>query len=150
MDANLAAFLSMLRVSEGTALAGDPWAVVFGYAFTITDFSDHPACLGWPGAVTKFGHTTAAGAYQIEKATWLGCKRELNLPDFSKDSQDTAATLLIRQVGALPLVEAGQIEAAIAKCGHLWASLPSSTAGQPTEQIAKLIGAYGNAGGSFA
>lgn len=150
MNPNLVAFLAMLRTSEGTDLAGDPWSVVFGYAFTITDFSDHPACLGWPGVQTKFGHTTAAGAYQIEKATWLGCKHELNLTDFSRASQDTAVTLLIRQAGALELIEQGQIEAAIARCGHLWASLPSSTAGQPEVKLASLVDAYASAGGAVA
>lgn len=147
---NLAAFLAMLRHSEGTDRAGDPWAVVFGFAFTIVDFSDHPACLGWPGVVTKYGHTTAAGAYQFEKATWLGCKHALGLPDFGQESQDAAATLLIRQAGALDLIEQGQIEAAIGKCGHLWASLPSSTSGQPEAALASLIGAYANAGGAVA
>lgn len=150
MNPNLIAFLAMIRRSEGTDVAGDPWAVVYGYTFTITDFSDHPACLGWAGVQTKYGHTTAAGAYQFEKATWLGCKRALGLPDFGRDSQDAAATLLIQQAGALDPIEQGQIEKAIGKCGHLWASLPSSTVGQPERQLWALVVAYTDAGGSVA
>lgn len=150
MNPNLAAFLAMLRSSEGTAQAPDPWAVVFGFEFTITDFSDHPACLGWPGAVTKFGHTTAAGAYQIEKATWLGCKQQLNLPDFTRPSQDTAATLLIRGRGALDLIEQGNVWGALEKCAPEWASLAGSASGQPQHPVATLLSWYQNAGGALA
>jgi len=65
----------MVRHSEGTDEAPNPYAVTYGYQFTITDFSDHPAVLGtWKGesldslGLAYLGKvSTAAGAYQIIK-----------------------------------------------------------------------------------
>jgi len=148
---NLAAFLATLRFSEGTAKAPDPYAVVYGFLYTITDFSDHPTTLGtWLGVQTPWGHTTAAGAYQIEVATWRSVKKMRTLPDFSPASQDAAATELIREAGAFDLVYSGCIAEAIAACKHIWASLPGSPAGQPTKAVSTLLGAYTMAGGAFA
>jgi muramidase (phage lysozyme) len=150
---NLDAFLAIIRHAEGTDKAPNPYACTFGYKFTITDFRDHPVVLGtWKGEY--WGDppqlSTAAGAYQIIKSVWLGLKSQLKLPDFSSASQDEAATLLITQAGALHLVDAGQIVDAIAKCSKIWASLPGSTAGQPTAQTADLLQVYTEAKGGFA
>ena len=158
MSQNMAAFLATIRRSEGTDQAPDPYAVTFGYHFTITDFRDHPAVLGaWRGEPLDFlgpayvgKVSTAAGAYQIIKNTWLGLKSQLKLPDFRAPSQDEAATLLITQAGALHLVESGQIADAIAKCSGIWASLPGSQSGQPQAKMADLIQAYVTSGGAYA
>jgi muramidase (phage lysozyme) len=147
---NLAAFLKTITHSEGTDKASDPYAVTFGNAFTIEDFSDHPHALGWPGYLWKGIHETASGAYQITYPTWLALKARLNLPDFSPASQDAAATELIREKGALDLVEGGQFAEAIERCHGIWASLPGSTSGQPQATMANLIQAYSAAGGGFA
>jgi muramidase (phage lysozyme) len=157
-NGNMTAFLGMVKHSEGTDKAPDPYAVTFGYQFTITDFSDHPAVLGtWKGYPLDFlgplyaGETsTAAGAYQIIKPTWLTCKKRLNLPDFSPASQDAAAVLLITNVGAARLVDGGQVAEAILKCASIWASLPGSTSDQPQAKMAELIQAYTGCGGGFA
>jgi muramidase (phage lysozyme) len=154
---NINAFLAMIRHSEGTDKAPDPYAVTFGYKFTITDFSDHPAVLGtWKGEPLDFlgsryaGEvSTAAGAYQIIKPTWITLKRRLSLPDFTAPSQDAAAVGLIREARALDLVNGGQIAAAIDLCHGIWASLPGSTSGQPQVKMAELIQAYTNNGGGF-
>jgi muramidase (phage lysozyme) len=159
---NLDAFLAMIRRSEGTDKAPNAYAVTFDYHFTITDFSDHPAVLGtWKGerlpdkdcialGLAPPCHSSAAGAYQFTRPTWLGLKSQLKLPDFSPASQDEAATLLITQAGALHLVESGQIVDAIAKCSGIWASLPGSLSGQPQAKTADLIQAYTSSGGAFA
>src|SRR5271163_1232704 len=98
----------MIRHSEGTDKASNPYAVTFGYQFLITDFSDHPAVLGtWDGVHWAGGLSTAAGAYQIIKPTWISLKARLNLPDFSPASQDAAATELIRERSALDMVNGG-------------------------------------------
>jgi lysozyme len=168
-DANVQAFLAMIRVSEGTARADNPYAVVYGYGATISDFSDHPAITGeWRGApLDSLGPSyagkisTAAGAYQIIKPTWLGCKRAMALPDFSPASQDLAATYLIRERGALDDVRAGNFDAAVAKCANtnppgmasnaVWASLPGANApGQAMQRLDTLRTAYADAGGAFA
>jgi muramidase (phage lysozyme) len=147
---NLEAFLAMIRFSEGTVKATDPYAVTFGNSFTIQDFSDHPHALGWPGYLWKGIHETASGAYQITYPTWLVLKSRLGLSDFSPASQDEAAIELIREKGALDLVEAGRLEAAIALCHGIWASLPGSTSGQPQASLASLSQAYTEAGGTEA
>lgn len=157
-DLNLAAFLAMTRHSEGTDKAPDPYRVVYGYGHTIKDLSDHPAVTGeWHGeSLANLGPayagkiSTAAGAYQIIVPTWRTCKRILNLPDFTGPSQDAAATELIREAGALDLVNAGRVAEAIGKCHGIWASLPGSTSGQPQRTMADLVHAYAGAGGAFA
>lgn len=158
MSANLAAFLATIRHSEGTSKTPDAYACCFGYKFVITDFSDHPAVLGtWHGAPLDFlgpayagKVSTAAGAYQIIRPTWVALKIALKLPDFTGPSQDAAATELIREARALDLVNAGQVANAIERCHGIWASLPGSTSGQPQRTMADLIQAYGNHGGAFA
>lgn len=168
-DANCAAFLAMLRHSEGTDQQPDPYAVCYHYAHTVQDFSDHPAntgewkgerltdqqCIGAglnPGCVS-----TAAGAYQLIRPTWNGCKRALALPDFSPESQDKAALYLIQQRGALDDVKAGRFDDAVAKCSKTatrpaeWASLPGANyAGQGMRSMDALRVAYTEAGGVFA
>jgi muramidase (phage lysozyme) len=151
MSPNAIAFLAMIRSSEGTAKFPNPWSVTFGERFTISDFSDHPHALGWPGYPYRGIMETAAGAYQINYPTWVDGQKVLNLPDFTRASQDTFAySYLVQRAGAIPAVEAGQLDAAIQKCAGTWASLPSSTSGQPQAQLADLTQIYATAGGSFA
>jgi len=153
---NVVAFLATIRHSEGTDKAPDPYRVVFGYTQTISDLSDHPAITGeWPGAhyTNIVGHeifTTAAGAYQMIRPTWSNLKTRLALADFTAPSQDAAAIELIRQVGAIALIQNGYLNEAVAACHNLWASLPSSSANQPTVSFADLTDAYLSAGGKLA
>jgi muramidase (phage lysozyme) len=155
---NIDAFLATVRHSEGTDKAVDPYAVTYGYRFTITDFSDHPAVLGtWHGeSLASLGPayaglvSTAAGAYQLIKPTWLSLKARLSLPDFTASSQDLAAIELIREKGALDLVNAGNLDGAIALCHGIWASFPGSTSGQPQASLQTLSQVYSQAGGILA
>jgi lysozyme len=142
----------MIRWSE--VLSGrpdaDPYRQVFGFGFVINDLSDHPALLGWKGAPLDFLGpdykglvSTAAGAYQIRKFTWVTLKGQCGLPDFTPASQDTAALALIgQQRGALDDIENGDIESAIARCSGIWASLPGNSAGQPQQKLADLTAQY--------
>ncbi|MCV2361657.1 glycoside hydrolase family 104 protein [Paucibacter sp. TC2R-5] len=156
---NTAAFLTLIDYSEGTSKGGrDPYRTCYGYRHTINSFADHPAVTGeWSGeSIANLGPqyagqvSTAAGRYQIIKPTWLMCKRALNLPDFSPDSQDKAAVYLIRKRGALDAIEAGRVAEAVAKCRQEWASLPGAGYGQPERRLTALIDAYTNAGGVLA
>lgn len=148
----------MIRTAEGTARAVNPYAVCFGYKFVITDFSEHPAVLGsWTGEpLDSLGPeyvgkvSTAAGAYQLIKPTWVALRYKLQLPDFTPPSQDAAAIELVRQHGALDLLNQGEVQRAIAMCASEWASLPGGASGQPSRSMASLIQAYGDAGGAFA
>jgi len=158
-DANVRAFLLMIQHSEGTDQVSDPYACLYGYSGTITDFSDHPKLTGeWQGvSLANLGPSyagkisTAAGAYQIIKPTWQGCKRALGLTDFGPASQDAAAIYLIREAGALDYVKAGQFDAAVGLCAREWASLPgANAAGQAMRRLDDLRTAYANAGGAIA
>lgn len=160
---NLSAFLAMIRMAEGTEGRGvDPYRVCYGYTFTARRFDDHPAVLGdWRGerlsdtmcANAGLGPgcvSTAAGAYQIIRPTWVRLKAALGLPDFSPDSQDRAATRLIADRGALQDVYAGRVLVAISKCRNEWASLPGNYAKQGQRSAATLLAWYQNNGGAVA
>ena len=156
---NVRAFLQMIQTSEGTAHAADPYAVCYGYRHTVQDFADHPAILGeWGGeSIANLGPeyagkvSTAAGAYQIIRPTWKGCKRALALPDFSPPSQDAAAIWIIREAGALDAVKAGDFDQAVSLCAKQWASLPGANApGQGMRRLSDLRTAYVQAGGTVA
>lgn len=160
--ANIAAFLDMLKQAEGTKGSPDPYAVCYGYSWTVHDFRDHPALTGeWGGQLLSdsmcknagFGpgcKSTAAGAYQITRGTWRSLKEALGLPDFGPASQDAAAVELIRRRGALEDVKAGRVEQAISKCRNEWASLPGNYAAQGQRSQADLVAWYQQSGGTTA
>lgn len=156
---NLWAMLATIRYAEGTAGA-DGYGTLFGYG-TFTDFSDHPANLGWKGVALPDAQcraagfspgcvTTAAGAYQIVKPTWNTVANRLRLPDFSPESQDIAAIELIREKGAIPDVLAGRFNSAISKIRRVWASLPGAGYEQPERSLTALQNVYVQNGGGFA
>lgn len=159
---NIAAFLATIRRAEGTEQAGDPYRVCYGYSHTIRDLSDHPAITGeWRGqrlsdamcANAGFGPgcvSTAAGAYQIIKPTWVRLRDRLGLGDFGPYSQDSAAVELIRTRGALEDVKAGRISDAINKCRNEWASLPGNYAKQGQRSAAEIISWFQQSGGQLA
>lgn len=157
-DPNVAAFLAAIRYSEGTDRQGDPYRVCYGYTHTIGDLSDHPAITGeWAGVpLDNLGpryaglKSTAAGAYQFIRPTWLAAKKALHLSDFGAESQDAAAVWLIDRRGALDDVRAGRLDDAAAKCAAEWASLPGSTAGQGGRSRDQLAAAFINNGGTLA
>lgn len=157
---NVAAFLGMIRSAEGTDRNGlDPYRVCYGYGHTIGNMRDHPAITGeWrgqrlpdtmcinagfrPGCVS-----TAAGAYQIIRPTWVAMRDALKLPDFGPVSQDAAAIELIRRRGALADVRAGRLSDAVHKCRQEWASLPGNTAKQGQRSMGTLSAWFQQNGG---
>ncbi len=143
-DANVAAFLKMIRVGEGTSGANG-YNIMFTGA-TFSSFAAHPNQTHCAGSLCS----TAAGAYQFLKRTWDGCKSALDLPDFTPVSQDKAAIYLIRYRGAIELVKQGRFEEAVTKCNREWASLPGSPYGQPTRTMAQAREDYLNYGGTIA
>jgi lysozyme len=155
-DANLSAFLWMIRKAEGTA-GPDGYRTLFG-GDLFTGWADHPR------QPRRYGNlwTSAAGAYQFMAVsplpgggstrvdTWDRIARRLGLPDFTPASQDAAATALIAEAGALADVQAGRFDAAVSKVRRIWASLPGSGYGQPEKSLAYLRGVYADAGGAIA
>lgn len=159
---NLQAFLQILKRAEGTADQADPYRVCYGYRHTIRSLADHPSVTGeWRGErlpdamCIKAGFnpgcvSTAAGAYQIIRPTWLSVKEALNLQNFGPASQDAAAVELIRRRGALEDVKAGRVAQAIEKCRNEWASLPGNYAGQGQRSMGELVAWYQQSGGLTA
>lgn len=166
-DANVLAWLELLKWSEGTGRQADPYRVCYGYSYTIADLSEHPSVKRadgsreWPGLrladamCQNAGFapgcvSTAAGAYQITRGTWVGARDALGLPDFSPASQDRAAVYLTQKRGALQDVRAGRLGDAVAKCRNEWASLPGNYARQGQRSLSELIVQFQSAGGNLA
>lgn len=158
----IAAMMKTIRQSEGTDSAGDPYRVCYGYRHTIASLADHPAVTGeWRGetlsdtmcANAGFGPgcvSTAAGAYQIIKPTWLRLKSKLGLTDFSAASQDAACVQLLRERGALPALEQGRFADAVYAARKEWASLKGAGYGQGERSIEWLTARFTDAGGVLA
>ena len=148
---NVAALLATIRHSEGADKAPNPYRCVFGYGTTLINLADHPVITGeWLGAHWNGGFSTAAGAYQINHTTWLGCRKFIDLPDFTGPSQDQAACLLIDQKGGIQAINGGNFIDAVNLCRGIWASLPESTVDQPHANLAALTQFYVQSGGAFA
>lgn len=143
---NLQAFQYAVRRSEHNAAdvaAGDDYRTFYGGA-RFNDLSDHPVLTGELRGVPlpeewcrRLGYSdgkcvsTAAGAYQINRPTWLDAREwGPRLEDFSPASQDEAMRRLLEHDGVLPLVEAGAWHDAVSAASKRWASLPGSKAGQ--------------------
>lgn len=163
MSANRAAFLAMLRKSEGTSTS--PATTFGGYDVIVTgadgkrevfdNYSAHPFANGRPAklvrpatATRKALYSTASGAYQCLLANWTYYSALLKLPDFKPESQDAIALQQIAEFGALPLIDAGDIEGAIHRIAPLWASLAGAGYGQPEHPIETLLAWYRAAGGT--
>ena len=141
-DKNVRAFLRVIRAGE-SGQTDAAYTIMFGGShFT-----------GWqhPNRVITAGgySSTAAGAYQFLNRTWKGLVRQYAFPDFSPANQDVGAVALIAGRGALQDVIAGRFEAAVARCGKEWASLPGSPYGQPVMAMDKARRVYVQYGGAF-
>jgi len=154
-EQNVKAFLYMIQSSEHVyprdVVSGAAYSTFYGGS-RFYDLSDHPVNTGekkgvrLPDAMCKASGfspgcvSTGAGAYGFIKPTWDRIRAiSPRLPDFSPASQDEAAVRLLDQIGALRLIEAGDIAAAVAKSSKTWASLPGSKAQQNPRQIAFVI-----------
>lgn len=169
MNANRKAFLDMIAFSEGVRTGQHPLTQHDGYDVIVTgvegpeifrDFSAHPFAPEYPGnggykrpsrQVNRAGLTSnAAGRYQHMLKDWAHYRDQLQLRDFGPESQDLWALQLIRERGALPLIDAGNFAVAVRACSNLWASLPGAGYGQHENAIERLQVAYVEAGGALA
>lgn len=140
--------LRVIRFAEGTERGGpDSYRVMFGGGLA-PDLKRHP-----DKVIRGSGYSSAAaGAYQFMPPTWEAQAKALGLSDFGPQSQDLAATRLMRNrlmpIGGLSVLEkegfSPRVSAALAP---EWASLPTekgqSYYGQPVKKLSELQKVYG-------
>lgn len=134
-NANVQAWLAMIRYAEGTAKDKNPW----GVAFTGAKFNNnapHPAIVrGSSGGYRSDAH----GAYQFLSNTWKWIHGGNN-PPMTRQNQDLAAIKLIKQRGVDPTKPI--TPQLLAKLAPEWASLPTTQGvsfyGQPVKKFQEL------------
>lgn len=148
INAQRKAFLDMLAWSEGTdngrqSTKNHGYDVIVGGSL-FTDYGDHPRKLITLNPRLK---STAAGRYQLLARYWDAYRKQLGLSDFSPANQDAVALQQIKERGALPLIDRGDIRQAIDRCSNIWASLPGAGYGQFEHKADALIAKFKAAGG---
>lgn len=150
ITANQKAFLDMIAWSEGTsriAVSDNGYNVLVGGGL-FTGYADHPRKLvDLPRLGIK---STAAGRYQLLARYFDAYKKQLGLPDFSPASQDAIALQQIKECKAFDDIAFGDFKDAVAKCAHIWASLPGAGYGQHENKLDNLQAVYVQSGGNLA
>ena len=132
------AFLDMLAWSEGTdngrqKTRNHGYDVIVGGE--LFGYSDHPRKLFKPKTqINRRGRATGffpVGGMPTAKAA--------SLKDFSPKSRDAVALQQIKERGALPMIDRGDIRQAIDRCSNIWASLPGAGYGQFEHKADSLI-----------
>ena len=142
------AFLDMLAWSEGTdngrqKTRNHGYDVIVGGEL-FTDYSDHPRKLVTlnPTQINRRRTLPASSRW------WDAYRKQLGLKDFSPKSQDAVALQQIKERGALPMIDRGDIRQAIDRCSNIWASLPGAGYGQFEHKADSLIAKFKEAGGT--
>ncbi len=143
---NESAFLDTIAVSEGTIDIGDDGYNCLVGSGIFDSYSTHPDIL------VNLGHgleSTAAGRYQLLYRYYEAYKKELNLLDFSPESQDKIALQQIKERRALEDINAGNIKDAISKCSNIWASFVGNNYRQHQNSMEFLLKAFVEKGGTL-
>ena len=140
------AFLDMLAWSEGTdngrqKTRNHGYDVIVGELLLIT-----PITLANLSLNPKL-KSTGAGRYQLLSVGGMPTASSL-AKDFSPKSQDAVALQQIKERGALPMIDRGDIRQAIDRCSNIWASLPGAGYGQFEHKADSLIAKFKEAGGT--
>ena len=69
----------------------------------------------------------------------MGCLPQAAWPEDFSPSQDAVALQQIKERGALPMIDRGDIRQAIDRCSNIWASLPGAGYGQFEHKADSLI-----------
>lgn len=153
MSPNQKAFLDTIAWSEIgqdlIAVSDNGYNVIVGSTAENPDlfnsYTDHPRKEVWLSKLNV--NSSAAGRYQLLSRYFDAYKKQLDLPDFSPESQDSIALQQIRECHAINQIDAGSFDDAISRCARIWASLPGSTYKQHTNSIEILRTSFTNAGG---
>lgn len=148
---NVKAFLDAIAESEGGnyhAKYGYGWAKGFQTGiWTFTDESTHPGA-GYGDSIT------ASGRYQINIVTWREYAEKMGLTDFSPHTQDLMAVDILRTLGVIDEIKAGDIPGAMPKVATRWAALPEGPGKanhyppQPYVKYSTFLASYKSAGGT--
>jgi muramidase (phage lysozyme) len=142
LPAEIAAFIEMFRVGEGTE--GDKGFTTMFTGKQFSDMSDHPRQLQSGGGFTS----DAAGMGQFLSTTWDGVKDRIGAKDFSPANQVKGIVQLIKDRGAYEDLMQGNLDAALNKLSAEWASLPTGVNategryGQPAKTGAEAQAIY--------
>ena len=118
------AFLDMLAWSEGTDTRRQKTrnhgydVIVGGELFT--DYPITPRKLVTLNPKQNQQAPTLPASFPLVDAY----RKQFGLKDFSPKSQDAVALQQIKERGALPMIDRGDIRQAIDRCSNIWASLP--------------------------
>lgn len=137
-NANVRAFLDTIGYAEGT---GDSYNIIFTFA-RFSSYADHPRLIKCSYGLCS----DAAGRYQFLSTTWDNLANRLGLPDFSPESQDRAAVLLLKDAGVYGTVSGisnfDDFSYAAYAVGRTWASFPGSPYGQPKYSASTLYSKF--------
>ena len=119
------AFLDMLAWSEGTdngrqKTRNHGYDVIVGGETVANSRSPSQTCHAKPET-----QINRRGRYQLLSRWWDAYRSSLAEKDFSPKSQD-AGVQQIKERGALPMIDRGDIRQAIDRCSNIWASLPEA------------------------
>ena len=117
--------------------------IVGGELFT--DYSDHPRKLVTLNPKLK---STGAGRYQLLFSCWWDAYRVVLALRLLSGSQDAVALQQIKERGALPAIDRGDIRQAIDRCSNIWASLPGAGYGQFEHKAGQPDCKFKEAGGT--
>jgi muramidase (phage lysozyme) len=101
------------------------------------------------------GVSTAAGMYQITVDTWKQHGGKMGLTDFSPKTQDLIAVEMLRSVGVIEKVKAGDIASSMRAPANKWAALPMGPGltnrypPQPYVKYEDFVASYRSAGGTL-
>ena len=141
----------MLAWSEGTdngrqKTRNHGYDVIVGGEL-FTDYSDHPRKL-----VTlnpKLNQQALRRTLPASFSLLVGCLPQAAWPErLLSESQDAVALQQIKERGALPMIDRGDIRQAIDRCSNIWASLPGAGYGQFEHKADSLIAKFKEAGGT--
>jgi muramidase (phage lysozyme) len=134
-------FLDVIAFCEGAN-----YNTLFG-GNTFSDYSDHPANLGWAGVRINGIKTTASGRYQITQTTFNNYKNRFGITDFSPISQDEFASQLVKMRGAYIDAVTGNFISAMKKCVNEWESFKRMFAGNYPITLAQAQTKFLQSGG---
>ena len=110
--------------------------IVGGELFT--DYSDHLAnCHAKPKTQINRRRTLPASFLLVD-----AYRKQFGLKDFSPKVGDAVALQQIKERGALPMIDRGDIRQAIDRCSNIWASLPGAGYGQFEHKADSLIAKF--------